>query len=225
MYLEPDGQCRLVPTYGIRLISDQMILRLHPKDPQPRLVRQVVDCLRSGGVIIYPTDTVYGFGCDIFEPRAVERICALKGVQPQKAQLSFICDGLSDLSRYARSIPTPVYRILRSHLPGTFTFILPASREVPRILKGRRDTIGLRVPDHPIANAIIRELTHPILSSSLPGEMVEEYTDPETIHERFGRLVDMVIDGGTGGIGYSTVVDLTGDEPVILRQGVGVFEE
>jgi tRNA threonylcarbamoyl adenosine modification protein (Sua5/YciO/YrdC/YwlC family) len=202
-----------------------MLLRLHPKDPQPRLVSKVVSCLRAGGVIIYPTDTVYGFGCDIFQPRAVERICALKGVEPQKAQLSFICDGLGDLSRYAKSISTPVYRILRSHLPGPFTFILPASKEVPRILKGKRDTIGLRVPDHPIANSIIRELTHPILSSSLPGEMVEEYTDPECIHERFGRQVDMVVDGGIGGIGYSTVVDLTGEEPVILRQGVAVFAE
>jgi tRNA threonylcarbamoyl adenosine modification protein (Sua5/YciO/YrdC/YwlC family) len=202
-----------------------MLIRLHPRDPQPRLVRRVVDCLRDGGVIIYPTDTVYGFGCDIFQPRAVERICALKGVQPEKAQLSFICDGLADLSRYAKSISTPVYRILRSHLPGPYTFILLASREVPRILKGRRDTIGLRVPDQPIATAIIRTLEHPILSSSLPGEMVEAYTDPECIHERFGRQVDMVVDGGIGGIGYSTIVDLTGEEPVILRQGVGVFAE
>ena len=225
MYLGSEEACRNVSMHAIRITQKSMILHLHPKDPQPRLVRKVVDCLRDGGVIIYPTDTVYGFGCDIFQPRAVERICALKGVEPQKAQLSFICDGLSDLSRYARSIPTPVYRILRSHLPGPFTFILPASREVPRILKGRRDTIGLRVPDHPIANAIIRELAHPILSSSLPGEMVEEYTDPEIIHERFGRQVDMVVDGGPGGIGYSTVVDLTGDEPVILRQGVAVFAE
>ena len=200
-----------------------MLLAIHPEHPQPRNVKTVVECLLKGGVIIYPTDTVYGFGCDIFQPRAVERICKLKQVDPSKVQLSFLCDGLSDLSRYTRSIPTPVYRILRSHLPGPYTFILPASREVPRILKSRRDTIGLRIPDHAIAMAILRELGHPLLSSSLPGEMVEEYTDPAAIYERFGRQVDMVVDGGIGGMGYSTVVDLTGDEPVLLRQGVGEF--
>jgi len=200
-----------------------MLIHLHPNNPQPRLVRRIVDCLSMGGVIIYPTDTVYGFGCDIFQPKAVERICRLKQVDPAKAQLSFICDGLSDLSRYTKSIQTPVYRILRSHLPGPYTFILPKSREVPRILKSRRDTIGLRIPDHAIAMTILRELGHPLLSSSLPGEMVEEYTDPAAIYERFGRQVDMVVDGGIGGMRYSTVVDLTGDEPRLLRQGVGEF--
>ena len=181
--------------------------------------------MKDGGVIIYPTDTVYGFGCDIFQQKAVERICRIKSVDPHKAQLSFICNDLSDLSKYARSINTPVYRILKRYIPGPYTFILPASREVPKILKGRKDTIGLRVPDQPIATAIIQELGNPILSSSLPGEMVEEYTDPECIHEKFGKLVDLVIDGGIGGFRYSTVVDLTEDHPVILRQGLGEFAE
>ena len=200
-----------------------MIIRIHPEDPQPRLIAKVADCLMSGGVVIYPTDTVYGFGCDIHQVRAVERICRLKGVDPQKAQLSFICDDLADLSQYAKSISTPVFRLLKKHIPGPFTFVLPASREVPRILKSRRDTIGLRVPDHRIAQAIIQMLGHPILSSSLPGEMIEEYTDPEIIHEKFGKQVDMVIDGGPGGFRYSTIVDLTGDEPEVLREGLGEF--
>ena len=200
-----------------------MLIPLHPQHPQPRNVRSVVECLGRGGVIIYPTDTVYAFGCDIFQPRAVERICRLKGVDPEKARLSIICSDLGDLSRYARAIDTPYFRILKRHVPGPFTFILPASREVPRILKGRKDTIGLRVPDHPIPLHIIRELGHPILSSSLPGEMIEEYTDPECIHDRFGKLVDMVVDGGIGGFHYSTMVDLTGDEPTVIRQGMGEF--
>jgi tRNA threonylcarbamoyl adenosine modification protein (Sua5/YciO/YrdC/YwlC family) len=179
--------------------------------------------LARGGVIIYPTDTVYAFGCDIFQPRAVERICRMKGVDPEKARLSIICSDLSDLSRYARAIDTPYFRILKKHVPGPFTFILPASREVPKILKGRKDTVGLRVPDHPIPLHIIRELGHPILSSSLPGEMIEEYTDPECIHDRFEKQVDMVVDGGIGGFHYSTMVDLTGDEPIVIRQGMGDF--
>ena len=200
-----------------------MLIHIHPADPQPRQVASVVECLRDGGVIIYPTDTVYGFGCDIFNQKAVERICRLKQIDPQKANLSFVCADLSDLSLYARSITTPVYRMIKAHIPGPFTFILPASREVPKILQSKKKTIGLRVPDSRIAQTIIRELGHPILSSSLPGEMVEEYTDPESIHDKFGNQVDMVIEGGMGGMHYSTIVDLTGDEPVITRQGAGEF--
>ena len=202
-----------------------MILKIHPDNPQPRQIKILVECLNDGGVVIYPTDTVYGLGCDIFQQKAVERICRIKGVDPQKAQLSFVCSDLSDLSKYTKSISTPIYRLLKSHIPGPFTFILSASKEVPRILKSKKNTIGLRVPDQPIAKAIIQELGHPILSSSLPGEMVEEYTDPEMIYEKFQKLVDIVVDGGIGGIKYSTIVDLTGEEPIILRQGIGNFIE
>jgi len=202
-----------------------MILKIHPDNPQPRQIKTLVECLNDGGVVIYPTDTVYGLGCDIFQQKAVERICRIKGVDPQKAQLSFVCSDLSDLSKYTKSISTPIYRLLKSHIPGPFTFILSASKEVPRILKSKKNTIGLRVPDQPIAKAIIQELGHPILSSSLPGEMVEEYTDPEMIYEKFQKLVDIVVDGGIGGIKYSTIVDLTGEEPIILRQGIGNFIE
>jgi len=200
-----------------------MLIHVHPVDPQQRQLATIAECLRDGGVIIYPTDTVYGFGCDIFNQKAVERICRIKQIDPQKAHLSFVCADLSDLSQYARSISTPVYRMIKSHIPGPFTFILPASREVPKILQSKKKTIGLRVPDSRIAQSIIRELGHPILSSSLPGDMVEEYTDPELIHDKFSNLVDMVVDGGMGGMHYSTIVDLTGDEPSIMRQGVGEF--
>ena len=200
-----------------------MLLHLHPDNPQPRNIRTIVECLLDGGVIIYPTDTIYGLGCDIFQQKAVGRICRIKQVDPAKAQLSFICHDLSDLSNYTKSISTPLYRLLKTYLPGPYTFILPASKQVPKILKSRKDTIGLRIPDNTIARSLVRELGHPILSSSLPGDMVEEYTDPEMIEEKFKNLVDIVIDGGIGGILPSTVIDCTGDEPVVIRKGLGAF--
>lgn len=200
-----------------------MLLTIHPQDPQDRLIKKAAEVLRGGGVIIYPTDTVYGFGCDIFQPKAIERICRIKGIDPAKANLSFVCGDLSDLSKYAKSISTPQYRFIKNLIPGPFTFILPASKEVPKILKSKKDTIGLRVPDHRITHAIAAELGHPILSSSLPGDMVEEYTDPECIHEKFEKQVDLVIDGGIGGMEYSTIVDMTEDEPVVTRQGSGII--
>ncbi len=202
-----------------------MLLHIHPDNPQPRLLKQIVECLLDGGVIIYPTDTIYGIGCDISQPKAVERICRIKNVDPQKAQLSFICKDLSHLSDYTKSIGTPLYRMLKEHLPGPFTFILPASKQVPKILQSKKSTIGLRVPDNKICHAIGDALGHPLLSASLPGDMVEEYTDPEIIFEKFKQQVDFVIDGGIGGMEPSTVVDCTTDEWVILRQGLGVFEE
>ena len=198
-----------------------MLLRLHPQNPQGRLLRQIADCLKSGGIIIYPTDTIYGLGCDIYQPKAIERICNIKNVDPQKAQLSFICRNLSNLSDYTKSIDTPLYRVLKNHLPGPYTFILPASKEVPKILKSKKNTIGLRIPDNIICNAIVETLGNPILSASLPGEMVEEYTEPEIIYETFGTLVDYVIDGGPGGIEPSTVVDCTSDDWIVTRQGLG----
>jgi tRNA threonylcarbamoyl adenosine modification protein (Sua5/YciO/YrdC/YwlC family) len=201
-----------------------MLLHLHPVNPQPRNIRTIVECLLDGGVIVYPTDTIYGLGCDIFQHKAVERICRIKQVDPAKAQLSFVCYDLSDLSNYTKSISTPLYRMLKNYLPGPYTFILPASKQVPRILKSRKDTIGLRIPDNTIARCLVRELGHPILSSSLPGEMVEEYTDPEMIHDKFEKLVDIVVDGGIGGILPSTIVDCTGDEPVVTRKGLGQWE-
>lgn len=200
-----------------------MLLNIHPDNPQPRNIQTVVETLRKGGIIIYPTDTIYGLGCNIYDQKAIERICRIKQVNPQKAQLSFICYDLSDLSNYTKSISTPLYRMLKSYLPGPYTFILPASKEVPKILKSKKDTIGIRVPDNNIARSIIKELGHPILSTTLPGDMVEEYTDPELMYANFEKLVDVVVDGGIGGMVPSTIIDCTGDEPVIIRQGAGEF--
>jgi len=198
-----------------------MLIRIHPDNPQPRLIKQVVESLKKGGVIIYPTDTIYGLGCDIFQHKAIERICSIKNLQPHKAQLSFVCYDLSDLSKYAKQLTTPVYRTLKQYLPGPYTFILEASKEVPKILKTKKDTIGLRIPDNKIARCIAEELGNPILSASLPGEYVEEYTDPEIIYDKFLKLVDMVIDGGIGGTVPSTIIDFTKTEAELIREGAG----
>ena len=200
-----------------------MLIQIHPDNPQPRLVKQVAECLKDGGVIIYPTDTIYGLGCDINQHKAVERICKIKNVDPQKAQLTFICRDLSHLSDYTKTIDTPLYRMLKSYLPGPYTFILPASKQVPKILQSKKSTVGLRVPDNIICQHILDELGNPILSASLPGDMVEEYTDPEVMQENFGDKVDFVIDGGIGSMIPSTVVDCTTDEWTIIRQGKGEF--
>jgi len=202
-----------------------MLLHVHPTHPQPRQIKTLVECLKGGGIIIYPTDTIYGLGCDIFQHKAIERLCRIKQVDPAKANLSFICHDLSHLSQFTKSISTPLYRMLKQYLPGPYTFILPASREVPKILKSKKDTIGLRVPDHAIPHAILKELDHPILSASLPGEMVEDYTDPERIYELLGKQVDIVVDAGTGGTIPSTIVDCTNDHPVVTREGLGVWND
>ncbi|MER3464508.1 MAG: threonylcarbamoyl-AMP synthase [Chitinophagaceae bacterium] len=201
-----------------------MLIHIHPVDPQPRLIKQVADILREGGVIVYPTDTIYGLGCDIFQQKAIERIARIKNVEPQKAQLSFVCYDLSDLSHYAKQLTTSVYRSLKQHLPGPYTFILEASKQVPKLLKTKKDTIGLRVPDNVIARAIVQELGHPILSATLPGDYVEEYTDPESIHGKFEKLVDVVIDGGIGSIIPSTIIDFTSGEPEVIREGAGAWD-
>jgi tRNA threonylcarbamoyl adenosine modification protein (Sua5/YciO/YrdC/YwlC family) len=184
----------------------------------------VVECLKNGGIIAYPTDTIYGLGCDISQHKAIERICKIKNIDPSKAQLTFICSNLSNLSDYTKSIDTPLYRMLKTHLPGPYTFILPASKQVPKILQSKKSTIGLRVPDNNICQQILQELGNPILSTSLPGDMVEEYTDPEIIYEKFEQQVDMVIDGGIGGMVPSTIVDCTTDDWKVLREGLGVWE-
>jgi tRNA threonylcarbamoyl adenosine modification protein (Sua5/YciO/YrdC/YwlC family) len=201
-----------------------MLITIHPENPQPRLIKQMVDCMLDGGIIIYPTDTIYGIGCDIANPKAIEKICRLKNIDPQKAQLSFICRDLSHLSDYTKSIDTPLYRILKSHLPGPFTFILPASKQVPKLLQSKKATVGLRIPDNKICLALCEALGRPILSASLPGDMVEDYTDPEVIYENFKDKVNFVVNGGIGGMESSTVVDCTTDNWEVIREGKGVFE-
>ena len=202
-----------------------MLLHIHPDNPQPRHIQTVVKTLMDGGVIIYPTDTIYGLGCDIYNAKAIERIARIKQIDPRKAQFSFVCCDLSHLSDYAKSISTPIFRILKNALPGPYTFILPASKEVPKLLKSKKDTVGIRVPDHNITQEIIRQLDHPIMSASLPMDGdVEYYSDPEIIHDLFGNLVDIVIDGGIGGIVPSTVIDCTSGAPELLREGAGPWE-
>jgi tRNA threonylcarbamoyl adenosine modification protein (Sua5/YciO/YrdC/YwlC family) len=202
-----------------------MMLHVHPVDPQPRQIKNIIETLQKGGVIIYPTDTIYGFGCDIFQHRAIERICRIKKVDPHKARLSFICYDLSHLSDFAKQISRQTFRLLKDHLPGPYTFILPASKQVPKILQNRKDTIGLRVPDNEIARTIVKELGHPLLSASLEGEVVEDYTDPEIMHENYMNEVELVVNGGIGGTIPSTVVDCTGDLPVVIRQGLGEWKQ
>lgn len=201
-----------------------MLLRVHPDDPQPRHIKSAVNTLLKGGVIIYPTDTLYGLGCDIFQHKAIERIAKIKKLDPHKVNFSFVCYDLSHLNDFCKQLSTPVFRLLKEYLPGPYTFILPASKQVPKILQSKKDTIGLRVPDNNIARAIVKELGHPILSTSLPGEMVEDYTDPEIMFENFRNEVDLLIDGGVGGTVPSTVIDCTGEEPVLIREGLGKWE-
>lgn len=202
-----------------------MLIHLHPVNPQPRQIKTIVECLLDGGVIIYPTDTIYGLGCDIFKQKAIQRISRIKNADWQKAQLSFVCHDLSNLSKYTKSISTPLYRLLKNYLPGPYTFILPASREVPKILQSKKSTIGLRVPNNVIAQTIVEQLDHPLLSASLPGEMVEEYTDPDLMYENFKNLVDIVIDGGPGGMRPSTIIDCTSEPYEVIRQGLGEWAE
>lgn len=201
-----------------------MFLEVHAQNPNIRNVKIIVECLLDGGVIIYPTDTIYGLGCDIYQHKAVEKIARIKQTKLNKNQMSFICKDLSDLSQFTKSISTPLYRILKSHLPGPFTFILPASKEVPKILQTKKNTIGLRVPDNIICQTLLTELDHPILSTSLPGDIVEDYTDPEIMYENFKDQVDIVVNGGIGHMEPSTVVDCTKEPYELIRQGAGVFE-
>lgn len=203
-----------------------MLLKLYEKSPDQRQIDKVVELLRDGGVIIYPTDTVYGIGCDITKARAVERVARIKGIKPEKAQFSFICSDLSHISDFARHVDNTTFKLMKSYLPGPYTFILTASSQVPKSIKQNRKTVGIRVPDNNIILEIVRQLGNPILTTSLKlDDRILEYpTDPELIHEEYGYLVDAVIDGGYGGMVPSTIIDCSGDEPEVVRQGLGEVE-
>lgn len=202
------------------------LLKIHPETPELRKILQVVAILRAGGLVIYPTDTVYGLGCDIHNQRAVERICQIKGIKPNKINLSFICYDLSHISEYAH-VDTPTFKLMKKALPGPFTFILRASNDVPRILHSNKKTVGIRVPDHAIPRLIVKELDHPIITTSVrdEDEVLEYSTDPELIYEKYQHQVDLVIDGGYGHNVASTVVDCTGDEMEVVREGLGDIEQ
>ena len=202
-----------------------MLLTIHPVDPETRKIQQVVQVLEDGGVIAYPTDTIYGLGCDLLQPRAIERVCRIRKMDPQKALLTLICSDISQISQYAHQIDNEVFRMMKKNLPGPFTFILRSGNQLPKTLKNRKGTIGVRVPDHRITQSILRVFQRPMLSASLHSddELLEYDNDPTEIHEHIENLVDLVIDGGLGGRIPSTVVDCTGDEPTIIREGAGML--
>ncbi len=198
-----------------------MLIKIYPENPNLREIDKVTNILRDGGLVIYPTDTVYAIGCDAMNVRAVEKICQIKGINPQKSNLSIICYDLSNLSEYAK-VSNAAFKLMKKHLPGPFTFILPTSSELPKIYKNRKE-VGIRVPDNPIIRTLVKELGNPILTMSIHDEddMIEYSTDPELIYEKYEDKVDVVINGGYGGIEPSTVVDCTTDDFEIVRQGKG----
>ncbi len=202
-----------------------MLIKIHPETPSERRVKQIVDILNDGGVIIYPTDTVYALACAVDQKSAFEKICRIKKVAPAKAKFSMIFEDLSQVAKYTAQTSTPQYRLLKRHLPGPFTFILGISNELPSHLKTLRKTIGVRIPDHNVSMSIIKALGKPLFTASLRSEdeFHAYYSDPEEIHDGYGKLVDVVIDSGPGTFEPSTVVDLTGEKPEILREGKGVF--
>ena len=202
-----------------------MFIKIYPENPNPKAIDKVISVLRDGGLVIYPTDTVYAIGCDALNVRAVEKICQIKGVNPQKSGLSIICYDLSNLSAYAK-VSNSAFKLMKKNLPGPFTFILPTSSELPKIYKNRRE-VGIRVPDNNIIRQLVKELGNPILTMSIhdEDEYIEYSTDPELIAEKYEDVVEVVIDGGMGGTEASTVIDCTSDEFVIVRQGKGELDD
>lgn len=203
-------------------MAECLYIEMHPQNPNPRDLDRVVAVLLRGGVIIYPTDTVYGIGCDITHAKAVERVMRLKGLKPKDAHFSFICKDLSNIADYAR-VSNPTFKLMKKNLPGPFTFILPGLHKVPDYFLSKRKTVGIRIPNHRIPQEIVNRLGNPILTTSLKDddELVEYTTDPHVIYENYKHLVDVVIDAGAGGNIPSTIVDCSDDEPVIIRQGQG----
>jgi len=199
-----------------------LYITMHPQNPNPRDIDRVVAVLQRGGVVIYPTDTVYGIGCDITNVKAVERVIKLIWLKPKDAHFSFICKDLSNIADFAK-VSNPTFKLMKKNLPGPFTFILPGLHRVPDYFLSKRKTVGIRIPNHQIPLELVDRLGNPILTTSLKDsdEVVEYTTDPELIYENYKNLVDVVIDGGIGGNIPSTIIDCSGDEPVILREGLG----
>jgi tRNA threonylcarbamoyl adenosine modification protein (Sua5/YciO/YrdC/YwlC family) len=204
-----------------------MLIRLYNENPNTNDILKAVEVLRNGGVIIYPTDTIYGIGCDINKPKAVERVARIKNTRPDKPDCSLIFYDLSQISDYSKPIPNSIFKLLKKNLPGPFTFVLNANSNVPKLFKNSKKSIGIRVPDNNIIREIVKELGNPILSTSVhdDDEIIEYITDPELIHEKYGDQVDLVIDGGFGDNRPSTVLDCTTGEPLLLRIGKGVLKE
>lgn len=204
-----------------------MLLKLDPEHPEESKLRLITECLLDDGIIIYPTDTVYGLGCHILKPKAIEKVCRIKGIAVEKANFSFIFYDLSHLSDFTKPIDNSTYKIMRKALPGPFTFILHAGSTIPKIFRTKKKTIGIRVPDNNICREIVKELGNPLMNSSLHNEnneITEYMNDPEEIHNKYHKIVDMVIDGGIGNLTASTVVDCSGSGINIIRQGLGIIE-
>jgi tRNA threonylcarbamoyl adenosine modification protein (Sua5/YciO/YrdC/YwlC family) len=203
-----------------------MLIRIYPENPNPRHIRQVVDLLEVGGIVIYPTDTVYAIGCDIKANRAIEKIARFKGLNPKNPDLSLIFHDMSQLSEYTIIRDNPTFKLLKRNLPGPFTFIVRANNQIPKLFKNKKKTVGIRIPDNNVILEIVRELARPLITTSIhdPDEIIEYTTDPELIHEKYRDFADLVVDGGYGRNEASTVVDCTGDEPLIIRQGLGNLE-
>lgn len=204
-----------------------MLLEIHPLNPEPRKVSEVVRVLQKGGVVIIPTDTVYAYACSSTQARAIEQVTRLKGAKPGKADLSLVCSDLGQLALYSRQLSTPAFRTMKKALPGPYTFIVLASSEIPKLFKNNKRTVGIRVPDHAIPVAIVEELGHALVVASVHDNdaLLEYTTDASLIEERLGHQVDLVVDGGTGGLEGSTVIDLSGDDPEVLRVGKGPIED
>lgn len=200
-----------------------MLIKIYNNNPNPKAIDQAVDILKKGGILIYPTDTVYGIGCDITNQKAIEKVCQIRGLNPDKANLSFICYDLTDISQYTKPFDTAVFRVLKKALPGPFTFIFNASNQVPKLLSSKKKTVGIRVPNNDIVREIVKQLGNPIVTASIHDEddIIEYSTDPELIYEKYQDKVDLVIDGGYGDNVASTVVDLTNGEFEVIREGKG----
>lgn len=204
-----------------------MLVKIYPENPNPREIKKVVQIIADGGLVIYPTDTIYGIGCDITKPKAVARLAQIQGLDMDKAYFSFIFSDVSQISEYTKPLSNPAFKLLKHNVPGPFTFIFEANANIPKQFKTRRKTVGIRIPDNQIIRDIVTELGRPLLSSSVhdtEDEITEYITDPELIHERYGHLVDAVIDGGYGDNQPSTVIDCTTDEFEIIREGKGIIK-
>jgi tRNA threonylcarbamoyl adenosine modification protein (Sua5/YciO/YrdC/YwlC family) len=204
-----------------------MLIEINPHNQDQRLIEEVVDTLRNGGLIIFPTDTVYAMGCDLYHKKALNKLAALKGIPLRKANFSIICSSLSSLSEYTKHVDRPTYKLLNKSLPGPFTFILQAANEIPRIFDTNKKEVGIRIPDNEILRKIVEELGNPIATTSLhddEDEILDYFVDPYEIYQRYDDKVDLIIDGGYGNLEASTVVDCTGEDAVILRQGIGEIE-
>lgn len=200
-----------------------MLIKLYDENPNPKQIALIVDILKKGGIIIYPTDSVYGMGCDLYNSKAVSKIAQIKGIKADKAEFSLICYDLSSLSDYTKQVNNNIFKIMKKNLPGPFTFILEANSNVPKIFKSKKKTVGLRIPSNNICQIIVKELGNPIITTSIKDDddVIEYTTDPELIYEKYGDMVDAIIDGGYGGNEPSTIVDCSDSEIEIIRQGAG----